>query len=142
MSARKELDPEQWPEVAEWLDRADDDLRAIEMLTIGPSPPLRSAALHCQQAAEKMAKASLVAFSNIPPKTHDLDRLGKLVASHEPEIGELIRGLADLTTWYISVRYPDAEIELTPSANEILVVLDSLRGLRVKVQGLAPSVKG
>src|SRR5947208_16603254 len=98
MSARKELDPQQWSEGAEWLDRADDDLRAIEMLRTGPSPPLRSAALQCQQAAEKMAKASLVAFSNIPPKTHDLDRLGKLVASHDTEIGELITALAGLTT--------------------------------------------
>ncbi|HWL72976.1 MAG TPA: HEPN domain-containing protein [Burkholderiaceae bacterium] len=110
MSAKKELDPEQWPEAAEWLDRADDDLRAIEMLIMGPSPPLRSAALHCQQAAEKMAKASLVAFSNIPPKTHDLDRLGELVASHDTEIGELIRQLADLTIWYISVDIPTLKL--------------------------------
>jgi HEPN domain-containing protein len=141
MTGRKEVDPHQWSEAAEGLGRADDDLRAIQLLTNAPSPPLRSAALHCQQAAEKIAKAALVAFSNPPPKTHDLDKLGKLVALQYAEVGAQISTLAGLTAWYISARYPEAELELTPSANEILAVLNTLLGLRAQVQALAPSDK-
>jgi len=141
MSGRKEVDPEQWSVAAEWLDRADDDLHAIDILTNAPSPPLKSAALHCQQAAEKIAKAALVAFASPPPKTHDLDRLGKLVALQHAELGEQITSLAGLTAWYISARYPEAEIEITPSAQQIFAVLNILQSLRVRVQACAPSDK-
>jgi HEPN domain-containing protein len=139
MSGRPEVDPEQWFVAAEWLERADDDLQAIQILVNAPSAPLRSAALHCQQAAEKIAKAALVAFGSPPPKTHDLDRLGKLVGLQHAELGEQISALAGLTAWYISARYPEAEI--TPSAKQILAVLNLLQNLRAQVQAFAPSDK-
>jgi HEPN domain-containing protein len=141
MSARQNLNPEQWSEVVRWLDRADDDLHLVELIMRGPSPLLRPAALHCQQAVEKIAKAALVAFSIRPPKTHDVGKLGKLAASQHTEIGNDIQALAGLTAWYISVRYPDSELELTPSSEEILETVEGLRALRAKVQALAPSDK-
>ena len=139
MNAREDLNAEQWSEVVRWLDTADEDLHVVELIIRGPSPLLRPAALHCQQAVEKIAKAALVAFSIRPPKTHDVGTPGKLATSQHAEIGNHIQGLAALTAWYISARYPDSELELTPSSEEILEAFESLRALRAKVQALAPS---
>jgi HEPN domain-containing protein len=59
-----------------WLARADEDLRVIAVRIAQADPPLFSAALHCQQAAEKMAKAILIAATVPPPRIHDIEELG------------------------------------------------------------------
>src|SRR5437763_1628143 len=86
MSEAKRTDPRQWEVAQEWLDRADGDLRIAEIL-LSEAPDLPwGAAFHCQQALEKMAKGVLIAERVEPPKTHDIDVLGRLVGSREPDI--------------------------------------------------------
>ena len=70
-------------------------------------PLLDAAAFHCQQAAEKVLKGFLVRASIDFGKTHDLEKLGDIVASHYPSVASLAAAMADWTTWSVAYRYPD-----------------------------------
>jgi HEPN domain-containing protein len=47
--------------VADWLAKAGDDLRTVELLMTVDDYPYVVAAFHCQQAVEKSLKAFLTA---------------------------------------------------------------------------------
>src|SRR5438045_4656429 len=71
MTELKRTDPRQWEVALEWLDRADEDIRIVEVL-LAKAPDLPwGAAFHCQQALEKMAKGVLIARRVEPPKSQD-----------------------------------------------------------------------
>lgn len=56
----------QWAEAGRWLAKADEDI-AVAELALDHAPPLVDpAAFHCQQAAEKILKALLVAAAATP----------------------------------------------------------------------------
>ena len=142
MSETKRTDPRRWKVVLEWLDRADGDLRIAEIL-FSEAPDLPwGAAFHCQQALEKMAKGVLIAKGIEPPKTHDIDLLGRLVGSQEAQLGERISALSRLTVWYIAPRYPDAMIDDIPSEVDLLAAFAKLRELRLQIDKLAPAPGG
>jgi HEPN domain-containing protein len=63
------------PEVAEWLEKADEDLTAARILLGSRETVHGAVSFHCQQAVEKALKAALVAAETRPPRTHDLVRL-------------------------------------------------------------------
>jgi HEPN domain-containing protein len=130
--------PIQWVEAARWLERARDDLGIAEVLLAQSSPWLWGASLHCQQAAEKLAKATLIAYGTKPPHIHDVGELSELVMAVHADIGRAIGNLSQLTTWYISSRYPDIAGESLPSVDDIRSALASLRGLCGRIAGLAP----
>jgi HEPN domain-containing protein len=138
MSARTEFDPKQWAEAARWLARVDEDIAAVETLVKASSVSIGPAALHCQQAAEKTAKAVPIALNVEPPRIHDVGRLGKLISPHFAEIGRAIIEMGELTTWYVSARYPDA-MESLPSEEDIPSQLGRLRQLRQLIAALAPT---
>jgi HEPN domain-containing protein len=138
MSVPTNLNPRRWEEVARWLFRADDDLGLVDTILARSPPSLFGASLHCPQAAEKMAKAVLIAFGIRPPRIHDLDELGDLIRAVHLEIGDEVRGLAQLTTWYVASRYPDVAAESLPSPEDIRFALKKLHGLRRRVQSIVP----
>ena len=92
--------------VAQWLGKADEDLKVAEsLLAIEQDCPFATVCFHAQQAAEKYLKAFLT-FRGVPfPKTHDLAELvavlpGSLVLPLTPaEIGLLKR-------YAVETRYP------------------------------------
>jgi HEPN domain-containing protein len=138
MSEAKRTDPRQWEVALEWLERADEDLRIVELL-LSKAPDLPwGSAFHCQQALEKMAKAVLIARRTEPPKSHDIELLGRLVESHEADLGQKISALRMLTVWYIAPRYPDAQIDEIPSETDLLTALAKLNELRRQIDSLAP----
>ncbi|MFH1200652.1 MAG: HEPN domain-containing protein [Candidatus Micrarchaeota archaeon] len=57
----------------EWLDEAQDDLKAAENL--GKARLYAAACFHCQQAAEKALKALLISRKNQLAKSHSLREL-------------------------------------------------------------------
>ena len=132
-------DPRQWSEARRWLVRADEDLRAAEALSALDPPSLETAAFHCQQAAEKMAKAVLIAHRQPPPHLHDVEELGRRIRALHPVVGDAFAALGGLTRWYVSGRYPDAGLEDVPTAAEVGAVLKSLGELRRQIESLAPS---
>jgi HEPN domain-containing protein len=133
-------DLHRWQAVKPWLDRALDDLDMVDAAMGLASPSVYGVSLHCQQAAEKMAKAVLIAFGTKPPRTHDLVRLSRLVETVDAEIGAEIGALAQLTTWYAVARYPDAADAL-PSSQDIGTAVASLRALPRLVLALAPEAE-
>lgn len=138
MSERAQISPRQWAEALRWLVFVDEDIGAIGALVASSPPAVRSAAFHCQQAVEKMAKAVIVAFGAAAPKIHDVEELSFLVEDFDPGLGQAIRNLANLTSWYIAVRYPDIEVESLPSLRDVATILTGLRNLRRQVDTLAP----
>lgn len=68
-----------------WIAKADEDVAPVRLLL--PHPQLHGvAAFHCQQAAEKLMKAALVAAARPVRKTHDLDVLAGEVTAACPEL--------------------------------------------------------
>jgi HEPN domain-containing protein len=138
MSDPRPLSPIQWVEAARWLERARDDPNIVDVLLAQPTPSLFGLSLHCQQAAEKLAKAMLIAFGVRPPHIHDIGELAELVADVHASIGLEIKNLAQLTAWYISSRYPDIAIESLPGLDDIRLAAASLRQLCDRIATLAP----
>lgn len=138
MSGAKLPEPRQWREAERWLARAEEDLRAAEALLDLATPIIGPAAFHCQQAAEKMAKAVLIAAREPPPRLHDIDELGHRIAPLHPEIAEAIDALGGITGWYAAARYPDAGSDIGPSVADVREVLSDLRRLRRQIDTLKP----
>lgn len=57
---------------ADWLSKAENDLRTVELLTAAGGP-WDNVFYDSQQAAEKFLKAFLVSRSAAVKKTHDFD---------------------------------------------------------------------
>ena len=76
MTGQKQVDPGRWDEALPWLAHADADLRVTD-LADGDIDLSLVVAFHCQQAAEKMAKAVLIAFGAAYPKIHDIAELAR-----------------------------------------------------------------
>jgi HEPN domain-containing protein len=66
------------PVVKEWLDYAQKDLKAAEIL-ISDSDLTATACFHSQQCVEKCLKAVVETKGQNPPKSHDLIRLYGMV---------------------------------------------------------------
>ena len=133
----KSPEPKEWTIARRWLARADEDIAVAELLIAQAEPVLLAAAFHCQQAAEKIAKAMLIVFHTRPPKTHDLEKLAELLSTVDPQIGTRMFELRALTTWYVGARYPGASDE-TPSTTDVISSLSKLRALRRQIDSLAP----
>ena len=104
-------------EVAAWLDRARQDLRAAEVdLDAGP-PLLGDAAFHSQQAVEKALKAFLTRHDHRFRATHDIGELALACLEHEASLEALLRESAPLTEYAGPVRYPAEPFE--PERREV-----------------------
>lgn len=88
----------------EWIRYADDDLEAARVLF--DAGRYAMCAFHCQQALEKILKATIVrATKHRPPYTHNLRDL----AAHLPELlipDEIGRILRRADPHYRATRYP------------------------------------
>jgi HEPN domain-containing protein len=104
-------------EVAAWLERARQDLRAAEVdLDAGP-PLLGDAAFHSQQAVEKALKAFLTRHDHLFRATHDIGELALASLEHEPSLEPLLRDSAPLTEYAWRFRYPGEVFE--PERREV-----------------------
>jgi len=66
--------------VKEWIDKAEGDyLTATRELRATESPNFDAVCFHTQQCIEKLMKALLIHWGALPPKTHDLATLGRLL---------------------------------------------------------------
>jgi HEPN domain-containing protein len=105
-------------EVAAWLARAGQDLRAARV-DLAADPPLAAdAAFHCQQAVEKSLKAFLVHHDHPFTKTHDIGVLAQACLPHEPSLESLLRRAAPLTEYAWRFRYPGEELDPEPGEVE------------------------
>lgn len=99
-------DPALVSETREWLSKAAEDLRAAEC-GMGASPPLLAdVVFHCQQAAEKAAKAFLTWHSRPFRKTHSIEELGEQCLEVDPGLEPVIDPAVPLTGYASKFRYP------------------------------------
>jgi len=120
------------------FERADGDIRIARAVVTHEPDTLWGAALHCQQAAEKISKALLIAFGIRPPRTHNIEALTELVQQHAPHMAQQIAALGALTGWYFTGRYPSGGDELLPSLTDIRVAIDKIDSVRKEIESLAP----
>ena len=92
-----------------WLSIALGDLRAAELILEGDLP-LRTAAGHAQQAAEKALKGALALDGRDPPRIHDLAALALAVGLDFRDSLEHI-DLDGLTEGGAAGRYPGLDDE-------------------------------
>jgi HEPN domain-containing protein len=91
-----------------WVRRAEEDMG---MADAGWERGYSSACVfHCQQAVEKLLKASLIEKTGQYPKIHDLPRLARKLVLGLSE--EQMRFLAKLSEMYIPTRYEDEWVEI------------------------------
>ena len=116
-------------EAGRWLAIADQDIAAA-WLCLGAALPA-VAAYHCQQAAEKIAKALLVAAAAPFPKTHDLAAINALASPAYPALAPLLAALEPITVWGLAYRYPpEEESAAAPLPAEIELRLGEIDALR------------
>ena len=92
-------------EAREWLAVAEIDVKAARNCIREPEPTPEAAAYHCQQAAEKVVKAALVATGINPPRIHDIAALVDRLPSAHP-LMTMFRELESLTVYGLAYRYP------------------------------------
>ena len=89
----------------EWLERANDDLRAAELL-LQQTELSNIVAFHAQQAVEKYLKGFLVAFGIKPKKIHTTATLTKQCAEINRQFRDFVDKCKMLDRYYIPPRYP------------------------------------
>ena len=94
-------------DVKEWIRCADMDvLSANHLNEIQYPKPLEIICYHCQQAAEKMLKALMLAYDGKLQKTHDLGLLVDKRSAFIPFSEDILNAAAFLTPYGVKIRYP------------------------------------
>lgn len=120
--------------LAAWMDIASKDLASAVKLASPPDPQLETAVYHCQQAAEKAAKALFVLNSENPPKQHDIGSLLSKVKQFGIDLSDLETVAEKLTDFATRYRYPTADDDqLTPEVVEKAISDAGLFLSRVKL---------
>jgi len=101
--------------VRQWLDKAEEDLRAGEILLDSDLEDFDSAGFHAQQAVEKFIKAVLVRHQILFPKSHSIALLRGLVAQTDKVLAEKLSPADSLTPYGVEFRYPG---ELEPVSRD------------------------
>jgi HEPN domain-containing protein len=119
--------------VEEWRSKAEGDfLTAQRELNAPENPNYDAACFHAQQCIEKLMKAALIQHHVVPPKTHDLFELDKLLRPLYPDWQTAIDELRFLTRAAVDFRYPGESADYE-EAVEALAICSSLRGILLKV---------
>jgi len=87
------------------LEKADEDVRALQLLAKEPGGVPAAVGFHAQQAVEKSLKAVLVSRGIVYPRTHDIKALLKLLDRHEIHAPPDAKGLDTLTPYAGQFRY-------------------------------------
>lgn len=104
-----------------WLDLVVTDLKAARNCVHGPEPVPHTAIYHCQQAAEKLVKAAMVAEGINPPRSHDIGILVDRLALDNP-LRPFLERLDELTVFAVAYRYPSADDLALPPEPSVLDV--------------------
>ena len=109
-------------DVKEWVCYADMDvLSANHLNEIQYRKPREIICYHCQQAAEKMLKALILAYDGDLQKTHDLGLLADELSEFITFSEKVLNSVDALTPYGVKIRYPqELNIEETHVAKAIL----------------------
>ena len=100
--------------------------------------PFDAVCFHCQQAAEKLLKAFLVAGGQPAPRTHDLLLLLENVLRISSAAEVLRDELALLMPYAVEIRYPDEWFE--PSAEDAREARQAVERVLEWFQATSPNI--
>ena len=93
--------------VKEWIAKAEGDFEAANtLMRARKNPNYDAVCFHAQQCVEKLMKAVLIRKKRVPPHTHDLVRLNKLLQIAVLAIDLDESQLDLLSTGAVILRYP------------------------------------
>ena len=120
-------------ELRPWLVVIERDLRAARNCLFGPEPTEEVACYHCQQAAEKLVKVTLVHAECEVPFSHDIRALVALVPMQHPLRNHLVP-LARFTPFATAYRYPMDDplgVPPTPCREEVVKWVEAIAATKV-----------
>ncbi len=115
--------------VLRWIQKAENDIKAVEYLLTMEGTPVDILSFHCQQAVEKYLKAYLTWADLRVKKTHDLAAILNLCIENDEEFEKLdMDKISQLTIYAIEIRYPEEHIEI--SIDEVEELYSIVRNVR------------
>jgi len=117
---------------SEWFAKADDDIRAAELL-LAHNGPLSIASFHVQQAVEKYLKGYLLSTGWSLARIHDLEALVEEASARDRDFVPFLTACQRITEYYIESRYP-LGLTSTLTREEIAASLEVSRQLAVLVR--------
>ncbi len=113
--------------VKEWVAKAEADYStATRELKATESPNFDAVCFHAQQCVEKLMKALLIHLGIVPPRTHDLAELDRLLTPACTKWSWPVQELRFLTRASIDFRYPGESAD-REDATESLQIAARLR---------------
>ena len=117
----------------EWIDKAEADYGTAEReLAATESPNYDAVCYHAQQCIEKLMKGLLIDRGAMPPRTHNLLWLDKLLAPVCPGWSASMDDLDFLTRAGVAFRYPGARAERNDTI-EAMAICGRLRDRLMEV---------
>ena len=114
-------------DVKEWIRFADMDvLSANHLNEIQYPKPLEIICYHCQQAAEKMLKALIIANDGELQKTHDLGLLTDILSEFVTFPENVLNSADELTPYGVKIRYPQ---ELNIEESHVTKALSNMKAV-------------
>ncbi len=101
----------------DWLNKANEDMRAAELLVEHPDC-YNMCAFHCQQTIEKALKAFLLIVSDRLLDGHNLTWLCRQALRYDKAFEQWLDESATLNRFYIETRYP-ADVSLAINKERI-----------------------
>jgi HEPN domain-containing protein len=134
----KPLDPAIESLLRRWIEKAEGDLDAAELMTpnVGANIQRREiVGFHCQQAVEKYVKALLTYYQVEFPKTHEIERLLSLLSTVNREAAGTLSCTEWLSPFGAEIRYPGDTAEMLPG-DEVKALEDARRAKEVALRVL------
>ena len=122
--------------VRQWLDKAEQDLKAAEALLSLEPPLFYPACFHAQQAAEKFLKAFLTWQQIEFPKTHSVGELLDLAERANASLAADLKAATALTPYGVEVRYPAEAPE--PTRAQTAKAIKLAQKVRQRVWSILP----
>jgi HEPN domain-containing protein len=119
-------------EFNEWVDFAEKDLLASEILSKNHPKPLEIICFHCQQCAEKYLKAYLVYNENEFEKTHNLILLNSFCIKIDNSFNNILNECIRLNIFSVNARYP-SNIEINEKDSE--TALNDVKNIKSFIMG-------
>lgn len=124
--------------VKEWVAKAEGDYRTAEReLRPTDTPNFDAVCFHAEQCVEKLMKALLIHLNAIPPRTHDLVALDRLLAPVCQNWSWPVKELRLLSVAAVDVRYPGDSADQR-EASEALDICNRMRIKLLSLLGASP----
>jgi HEPN domain-containing protein len=93
--------------IKEWIAKSEGDFQTAEReLSVTINPNYDAVCFHAQQCIEKLMNALVIARDIVPPKTHDLAELYRVLSSSGSPWDVSMEDLHFLTRAAVEFRYP------------------------------------